>query len=140
MPRTHCTTRVRTRGHFRLNKDTRMVSLLCIAGNWRTISERQADNMVEGGEAEKRFGEHGDPYWEQIAADASRPSPTTLTEGTMHAVANAKDGRLSGAERRQVEKFKVWALIGDTKAIAVRPRISVEERRQAEKLLGIKAA
>jgi hypothetical protein len=37
-------------------------------------------------------------------------------------------------------KFMVWPLIGDTKAVAVRPRISAEDRRRAEKLLGLKAA
>lgn len=139
MARKHCTTRIRTRGHVRLNKDTRMVSLECLDGTWRTISERQADFMVEGGEAEKRFSENGDAYWSQIVALASRPTPQLLDDRTLHAVANAKDGRLSPAERRQVEKYQVWALIGDTKAVAVRPRISDAERRQAEKLLGIKA-
>lgn len=65
-------------------------------------------------------------------------SPATLTLATMNAIAVSEPGvRLTRAEQAQVEKFTVWPLIGDTKAAAVRPRISDEQRRQAETLLGL---
>jgi hypothetical protein len=63
-------------------------------------------------------------------------SPTTLTLATMNAIAIAeKNVKLSRGEYAQVIKFKVWGLIGDTKAVAVRPRMSESERAEAEKLL-----
>ena len=67
--------------------------------------------------------------WEQ-------PSPATLTMGTMNAVAKeAIGGRMSQRERDQVVKFRVWPLIGDTKAVAVRPPMTAIERHFAEQLL-----
>lgn len=64
-------------------------------------------------------------------------SPATLTLASMNAVAIAeRHVKLTRAEQAQVEKVTVWPLIGDTKATAVRPRMSEEQRRQAEKLLG----
>lgn len=66
-------------------------------------------------------------------------SPATLTLATMNAIAVAEPHvKLTRAEQAQVEKFTVWPLIGDTKAVAVRPRMSDEQRRAAEKLLGAK--
>lgn len=74
-------------------------------------------------------------------ASASEPTPATLTFSTMKAVAIAQPMvRLSRYERNQVKKFKVWGLIGDTKAVAVRPRMSESELAEARKLLGIRKA
>jgi hypothetical protein len=68
-----------------------------------------------------------------------RPSPASLTFGTMQAVAAAvgkpSDVRLSRGELRHKEKFMAWPLIGDPKAVAVRPRIYDHERAAAEKML-----
>lgn len=65
-----------------------------------------------------------------------RPSPSTLTVSTMAAVAIAEPGvRLSRAERAHVAKFRVWALIGDSKAVAVRPRMTEREFSVAARLL-----
>ena len=70
-----------------------------------------------------------------------KPSPTTLTKSTMDAVAIDQRGvRLSRSQRDNVEKFRVWAFIGDTKAVAVRPRTSLAEQRVAQHLLGCPVA
>jgi hypothetical protein len=67
------------------------------------------------------------------------PPPTTLTEETMQAVSNAVGGAaLQDYERRELEKFQVWAFIGDTKAVAVRPRTSEADRRVAMGLLSVR--
>lgn len=77
----------------------------------------------------------------EIEPSLSRPTPATLTFATMNAVAVAQPKvRLSRYQRDQVRKFKVWGLVGDTRAVAVRPRLSERERREAERLLGLKAA
>jgi hypothetical protein len=71
-------------------------------------------------------------------ASASEPTPATLTFATMKAVAAAGPKvRLSRYERDQVKKFRVWGLIGDTRAVAVRPRMSASEIVAARKLLGL---
>jgi hypothetical protein len=113
--------------------------------SFRTVSEHQALSKLAEGEAVKIV------RWNKGVAQVvgyrstrperlERSSPCTLTFGTMKAVANsvgaAKNVQLSRGERMQIEKFKVWPLIGDTKAVAVRPRISERERRVAETLLG----
>lgn len=75
-----------------------------------------------------------------ISADQRRKlyrSPTTLTFATMCAVAiNEPKVSLSPFERAEVNKVTVWPLIGDTKAVAVRPRISDEQRKRALQLMG----
>jgi hypothetical protein len=155
--RKRCRTRVRSRGKVVLNAYSRMVSYFAytqLSNKWRewtfrTVSQRQAELLVEVGEAVPitrmadgavrivGFRATKPTSWE-------RPSPATLTWGTMCAVGNqdadGKDDiaaryRLTGRERREIVKFKVWPLIGDTKAVAVRPRITDAERREAEKLL-----
>lgn len=78
---------------------------------------------------------------------AQNPTPCTLDVDVMksvageglsgpHTIADVYEGK----EETLRNKFKVWALVGDTKAVWVSPRISAEERRIAEKLLGLKAA
>jgi hypothetical protein len=86
---------------------------------------------------------------EVIVYSSSQPTPATLTFSTMKAIASAVKPanrseprvRLSRYERDQVRKFKVWPLIGDTKAVAVRPRMSEREAAEATKLLyGVRKA
>lgn len=155
--RKRCRSRVRSRGKVVLNAYSRMVPYFAYAqttDKWRewtfrTKSQRQAEALVAAGEAEivtrmvdgvvRVVG-----YRALTPTSWERPSPATLTFGTMCAVGNqdaegkddiAERHRLTRRERAEIVKFKVWPLIGDTKAVAVRPRISAAERREAEKLL-----
>lgn len=74
------------------------------------------------------------------------PTPCTLTMSVMKAVAG--EGLAgphsieleSGSEDKLRDKFRVWALIGDTKAVCVRPKVDEAYLRTAHKLLGVKAA
>jgi hypothetical protein len=162
MPRTHSTkTRQRSRGHVVRHASTTLVKLFSYiqpAGStwkdwtFRTVSLKQAQTYVLTGEA-IAVTRMVDGAVEIVGYSAlqpvrqSKPSPSCLTFGTMDAVAKAAvipsmvngtrpDMGLSYGAERQVEKFKVWALVGDNKAVAVRPRISAEERAHAENLLG----
>lgn len=147
--RKRCRSRVRSRGKIVLNSYTRKVAYFAYAQTterwrewtFRTKSQRAAEQLVAAGEAEavvrmidgvvQVVG-----YRALTPTSWERPSPTTLTYGTMVAVGNDEAGaKLSGWERREILKFRVWPLIGDTRAIAVRPRLSAEERRIAEGLL-----
>lgn len=137
--------RVRTRGHVVLNAYTRMVAYFAYAqlsNKWRewtfrTISQRQAETLAAAGEAfpitrmvngaVQIVG-----YRALKPTSWERPSPATLTFGTMLAVAGIQPSR------RQVNKYIAWPLIGDTKAVCVRPRISEADRARAERLLGIR--
>ncbi len=115
--------------------------------SFRLISARQAQTMVDCGEAVWVSREvatpQGEPQVQPVGIRAlqptnwEHPSPCTLTVATTHAVALAADGRqrLTRRQRAEVLRFKVWPLIGDSKAVAVRPRISAEDRRVAENLL-----
>ena len=150
--RKHCRTRVRSRGKVILNADTRLVpyfAYLQKSERWRewtfrSISQRQAEMLVSAGEAE-RITREKDGVVQTVGYRAltptswGRPSPATLTFGTMKAVGNAVGEKLelhlSRRERDEILKFTVWPLIGDTKAVAVRPRISEADRKAAERLL-----
>lgn len=158
MSRKHCRTLVRSRGKRVLNAYNRMVahfSYAQLTENWRewkyrTISQRQAEQLVSAGEAERITREKDGAvqvvgYKALTPTSWERPSPATLTFSTMCAVAkrsmdvkHPKDFRLTRRERDELVKFDVWALIGDKRAVAVRPRISDAERKRAESLLGIK--
>jgi hypothetical protein len=140
-----------------LNAYTRMVAYFAysqrtekwLEWNFRTVSQRQAELLAAAGEAVP-IPREVDGIVQIVGYRAlkptswERPSPATLTFGTMCAVGNQDaDGkevepryRLSRRERQEIVKFKVWALIGDTKAVAVRPRISEADRKLALKLLG----
>lgn len=133
---------MRSRGKVVLNAYSRLVAYFAYAQTserwrewtFRTISQRQAEGLVAAGEAVPITRmEDGAVrivgYRALKPTNWERPSPATLTYGTMLAVAGLTDSR------RQVEKFQVWPLIGDTKAVAVRPRISEADRARAEKLL-----
>ena len=141
---------VRTRGKRVLNSYNRMVRHFAYAqlsqrwAEWtfRTISERQALQLVAAGEA-IAITRQVDGIVQTVGYQAitptswELPSPATLTLATTNAVANAVGiaPKLTRRERDEIFKFKVWALIGDTKAVAVRPRISDADRAEAEKLL-----
>jgi hypothetical protein len=150
--RKHCRSRVRTRGKVVLTAMSRMVSYFAYIQptpswrdwNYRTISQRQALNLVAAGEAEpvtrlvegvvRTVGYRAltPTSWEPIR-------PSGLTFATMRAVGKDAYGhKLTRRERLEVVKFKVWPLIGDSKAVAVRPRLSPADRAVAESLLGLK--
>ena len=145
---------VRTRGKRVLNSYSRMVCHFAYAQlsekweewKFRTISYRQASQLVAAGEASAVTREIDGVvcivgYRALKPTSWERPSAATLTVATTNAVANAvpcqgKSPRLTRRERDEIHKFKVYALIGDNKAVSVRPRITEVERAEAEKLLG----
>lgn len=153
MPRKHCRTHVRSRGKLVLNAYTRQVSYFAyiqdseIWTQWkmRTISQRQAEQLVAAGEAEEIWRMKDETvqvvgYRALTPTSWERPSPATLTFATMVAVGRRAmpSCRLTRRQRDEVTKFDVWPLIGDTKAVAVRPKISDADRRNAENLLDVK--
>lgn len=73
----------------------------------------------------------------------TKSSPCTLTKRVMQAVSGEGLGSIheidlghDGEEAALTAKFQVWGLIGDTKAVAVRPRMTQDEIYRAQKLLG----
>jgi len=147
--RKRCRSRVRSRGKVVLNAYTRKVAYFAYSQSsprwrewtFRTKSQRAAEQLVAAGEAEPIVREVDGVvqvvgYRALSPTSWERPSPATLTYSTMMAVGNDEEGaKLSRWERREILKFRVWPLIGDTRAVAVRPRISADERRHAEGLL-----
>ena len=145
---------VRTRGKRVLNSYSRMVCHFAYAQlsekweewKFRTISHRQANQLVAAGEAtpvtrEKDGVVYIVGYRALKPTNWERPSSPTLTVATTNAVANAvaREGinpRLTRREREEIFKYKVYALIGDDKAVSIRPRITEAERNSAETLLG----
>lgn len=112
---------------------------------FRTISERSALILVANGEAEPVTREVERTLDGRITKSVEivgyralkptsweRPSPATLTFGTMQSVAGLRAGRRAADE---VIKFRVWPMIGDTRAVAVRPRMSEAELHEAGKLM-----
>lgn len=148
--RKRCRGRVRSRRKVVLTAYTRMVAYFAYSQDskkwrewtFRTVSQHQAQRRVAAGEAIAITRWHQGAvrvvgYRALQPERCSRPTPSTLTYQTMVAVGNNEvDAELEPWERNQILKFKVWPLIGDTKAVAVRPRITDAERRLAEKLLG----
>jgi hypothetical protein len=144
-----CKNRVRSRGKLVLNSYNRMVAHFAynqISGKWRewtfrTISLREAEKLEAAGEV-KRVTREVDGVLQVIgfasleATVSGRPTPTTLTKKTLDAVSN-QDGRLTRREEIEVIKFIVWPLIGDTKAVCVRPPMTPIERHFAEKVLAV---
>jgi hypothetical protein len=146
--------RVRSRGRLVMNSYNRMVAqyaYLQDQSDWklwtfRTISERSALILVANGEAEPvtrevvRTTADGQitksvevvGYRALKPTSWERPSPATLTFGTMQSVAGLRAGRRAADE---VIKFRVWPLIGDTRAVAVRPRMSEADLQEAGKLM-----
>lgn len=107
----------------------------------RHVSLRKALEMVAASEAEpiRRKTPNGiiTFYKETKPSRAGSPTPCTLTLSTMLAVGRDKDGskaKLTPREYNEVVKFRIWPTIGDQKAVAVRPRMTVSERNFAEKL------
>lgn len=147
--RKRCRDRARSRGKVVLNSYTKMVAYFAYAqssNRWkewtfRTISQRQGEQLAAAGEATPvmrwvdgkvccvGFRAMTPTRWE-------RPSVPSLTYSTLEAVAReALGGHMARWARDEVNKYRVWPLIGDTKAVAVRPRMTEAERRFAEKLL-----
>jgi hypothetical protein len=144
-----CRNRVRSRGKLVLNSYNRMVqhfAYVQCSEHWkdwafRTISLRQAEILVIDGEAE-RVTRLVDGEVQVVGYRAlnptrwERPSPTTLTLSTMIAVGKrAQHCLLKRHEEREIMRFIVWPLIGDTKATCVRPPMTTMERRCAESVL-----
>jgi hypothetical protein len=110
---------------------------------WRArhVSLRKALEMVAASEAQAITRKSANGiitfYRETKPSRAGSPTPCTLTLSTMLAVGRSKDGskaKLEPREYNEVVKFRVWPLIGDTRAVAVRPRITPREKAFAEKL------
>lgn len=149
--RKHARNRVRTRGKRVLTAETRMVALFGFfqsSPKWRewtfrTVSLKKAETMAKQGEVVPVLRWHDGAvravgYIATKPVRLDRPSPTTLTFATMRAVGNQDAGAdLTANERREIDKFRVWPLIGDTKAVAVRPRMTDDERKFAMKLLNL---
>jgi hypothetical protein len=106
---------------------------------YRTVSLRKALEMLAAGEADlvERKTENGlvTMFKESKPSRAAGPSPCTLTLKTLQAVAQrALHCPLSGGERAQIVKYMLWPFIGDTLAVAVRPKVTERERRAAASL------
>jgi hypothetical protein len=115
----------------------------------RSVTWAEGLKMVQDGKATWEYGRAGIKgirFCEKQRAQ--NPSPCTLTMSVMKSVSgeglsgphSIDNGALDGVEEGMRIKFHVWALVGDTRAVCVRPRISDDDRRRAEKLLGLKAA
>jgi hypothetical protein len=132
-----------------LSAATRMVKLfdyLQTAPQWRqwgfqTTSQAKAERMVGRSEAERIVRRDDDGlvrvvgYRRTKGAQMARRSSSSLTFATLKAVASyAGGGQMSRWERKEVERFVVWPLVGDTHAVAVRPAISEAQRKLANSL------
>ena len=141
--RKHCRA-ARTRGKRVLTAANRMVCYFAYRQpserwrewNYRTVSLQQAQRLVAAGEAEQVVREW-QGHVQVVGYRATKPTSWERTLATTVAVGNAAspDAQLSRSERRHVAKFKVWPLIGDTRAVAVRPKISEAERAHAAQVL-----
>lgn len=115
----------------------------------RQVSWAEGLKMVKDGKADWEYGRAGIKGIRfREKQRAQNPTPCTLDMRVIKSVSgeglagphSVDDRSLQGQEESLRTKFMVWPLIGDTKAVCVRPRISAEDRRRAEKLLGLKAA
>ena len=101
--------------------------------------DRGADDCGRAGAARHPQGQR--PDRRDLPGNRNLPherdiTQATLTFATMCAVAADQPGvRLTRSERCHVEKFVMWPLTGDTKAVAVRPRITDLERARAEHMI-----
>lgn len=151
MPRKQCRTFTRSRGNRVLTAETMTVKLFDYiqtrGKGWeewqfRSVSQEHVRKMLFEGTAEAVRRWKGDVmccvgYRALVPARPMRRSACTLTLETMDAVSKRGKGEdLDFFERRDVEKFEVWALVGEPGL--VRPRISAAEQKRAEHLLGAK--
>lgn len=141
-----------TRGKRVLTVETRLVKLfdyVQTSTDWQewsfqTVSWQKAAAMAGAYEAEA-ITRYVDGHVMVVGykrlkpVRAKRPSPCTLTFSTIRAVGNAvgkaSDVKLDPWEERQVEKFVMWPLEGDDKAVAVRPRMSRRDMCHAVALM-----
>lgn len=151
MPRKQCRTFTRSRGSRVLTAETVMVRLFDYTqkreSEWeswqfRTVSQAHVAKLMDEGKATRVTRMKDGVVWcvGYRALTPTRPlkrSACTLTLETMDAVSKrARREALDFFERRDVDKFDVWALVGDMRAGGVRPRISDADRERAGKLLG----
>ena len=139
--RRHSRRQVRPEQPRKLDQPVALAAYAQASPDWhewmvRSVSLRTALEMVDAGEAEAvtRKTDNGlvTIYRETKPTRASKSSPATLTFATMLAVAKRRDERLRPDEMAHVAKFLVWPFIGDTRAVAVRPRVTERELRQAQ--------
>jgi len=151
MPRKHCTTRVRSRGHVVRKVETQMVKFFRYMqdpkATWQewtflTITLKKAEQMESDGDVAKVTrlvdGEVQVVGYRSLKPNIlERPTPCTLTFATMKAVGKRAAGQeLRRHERREVEKFIAWPLIWDGKnASTVGPKISEADQRFAEGMI-----
>lgn len=157
--------RMRVRGGELVRNPAEVVRLYDasqLTGKWRdwtskeNVSRRKAERLVASGKAEALprmvDGSLTTIYRRTTAERVLHRSATTLTRGTMDAVADAVgDEKETAAARKSahVLKFKVWAVVPDTwrdaegnfveggvyKAATIRPKLPLEQRTAAEALL-----
>lgn len=141
--------RVRSRGKHVLNVHTRLVKLFSYSQadeadwenwNFRTVSQHQAQQLVRDANA-YQITRQVDGKVQIVGYRATKPvmvlrkSPTSLTFSTMMAIGNFGPGyRPERHELRQKEKFIAWPMVGDMRAVAVRPAMTPAELRIAEKM------
>jgi hypothetical protein len=115
---------------------------------FRQVTWAQGLSKVNKGEATWEYARNGAIKGIRFTEKqrVRKASPCTLTKRVMQAVSGEglsgiheiRDGHES-EEQALRAKFDVWGLVGDTKAVCVRPRMTQEEIRKAQKLLGIAA-
>ncbi len=126
-----------------------MVAIVCFGQEsleWnkavqRSVALRVALRMVADGDAEKF--EVDDPDQGRLlvfrelkpVVAQGETSPAALTMASMEAMAETGGRKLSGRERREVEKVLMWPSVGDTKAPCVRARASVADKAEAAALV-----
>ena len=114
--------------------------------NYRSVSLRKARELEAEGKAnpvvrKTDAGVQIVGYKMLVPMRLERPSPTTLTMATSRAVSGEYHGGRSGdrptaREFDHLVKFTCWPLVGDSKAVAVRPRQTEQERQLALDLVG----
>lgn len=109
----------------------------------RRVTWAEAIAKVKKGEAVWQYGKGGHIKGIRFTERQrlSKRSPSALTKSVMQSVSGEGIGRVheididhESAEAAMRNKYIVWPFIGDTKAVAVRPRTSEEDLRRANSL------
>ena len=118
--------------------------------NYRSVSLRKARELEAEGKASPVVRKTAEGvqivgYKMNQPMRLEHPSPTTLTMATSRAVSGEYHGgregdRPTAREFDHLVKFTCWPAIGDTKAVAVRPRQSERDARLSADLLGVNGA
>jgi hypothetical protein len=143
----------RSRRTLILSDSTKKVSLFAyeqLSERWRewkyrTVSMERVNRLLAKGEVEPVTRETGRGvevvgYRCLFPTKQRRPTPTTLTMATMHAVANAVGNQaelqLTWSEEKQVAKFLLWPFEFDRKnPSTVGPRVTAVEQGRARHAL-----